>query len=216
MADRTLRRSYNGNGGIAEPVSIADDSDSRSASESIGTGSDNDSQSLRNGAETERESDGAGGIGYVTVDPSNLSDYIRDESARSSNDRNSRRTRKPRSDAGRPRGTRTRKSAEIPTLVTIHNLLNSWGQFLFKELELDAEEKQKLDAALENFAQYHELPLISPKTASTMELLNCLAMVYGPRVFVITNRMKMEARIKKAKKVSPINQVPNVQYEAVQ
>lgn len=203
MADRTLRRAYNRTNGVEEPVPNATGSDEGSAPVTVSGNTDADTSINGNGENAIGESHSAERIGYVTVDPSNLGDYIESESRAASERNNGNRTRKPRSDAGKPRGTRTRKGAEIPTLVTIHNLLNSWGQFLFKELELDEEEKKKLDSALETFAQYHELPLLSQKRASELELANVLAMVYGPRFYVIYNKMKMEARIKHAKKVNP-------------
>lgn len=218
MANRTLRRAYNRDEGNALSAANANGSDAGDASESVIGDKNADTISNGDGEESIGESDSAGGIGYVTVDPSNLGDYIVAESSRNRDDNGdgNRRSRKPRADAGKPRGTRTRKSAEIPTLVTIHNILNSWGQFLFKELALDSEEKDKLDKALANFAEYHELPLLSPKTASTIELLNALAMVYGPRVYVIQARLSMEAKIKRAKKVNPFVAHKNESQDAVQ
>lgn len=202
MANRTLRRAYtqangssNGSAEVSGVEPVADDSE-------LGGNEDADIRVDGNGEESERESDSNGSIGYVTIDPADLRDFIGNGGTDANSNGN--RTRKPRSDSGQKRGTRgpRKKSAEIPTLVTVHNLLNSWGQFLFKELELDPTEKEKLDAALANFAEYHELPLLSPKRASELELLNALAMAYGPRIFCIYHRMEAEAKIKKAKNVT--------------
>ena len=216
MANRTLRRAYteaDGTNHGSEEVSGVDES---AINADNGGVPDIDSLSNGDGKEPGPEFDGSSSIGYVTIDPASLGDYIDQQS--SADNGNGDRARKQRSDAGKPRGTRgrPRKQAEIPTLVTIHNLFQSLASVRFKDFELDKEEKEKIDAALTNFAAYHELPLMSPKTASTIELLNALGMVYGPRIYTANVKRKLNAASKRAKKANPFVMSQTAQQEAVQ
>lgn len=215
MANRTLRRAYteadrtnHGSEEVSGVIESAINADN-------GGITDTDSRTNGDGKEPGGESDSVSSIGYVTIDPASLGEYIDQQSA---DNGNGDRARKQRSDAGKPRGTRgrPRKQAEIPTLVTIHNLFQSLASVKFKDFELDKEEKEKIDAALTNFAAYHELPLMSPKTASTIELLNALGMVYGPRIYTANVKRKMNAASKRAKKANPFVMSQTTQQEAVQ
>lgn len=207
MANRTLRRPYNGTERESQPDAGTNGSDTGSESElesgiettdSIvdGTGNDNEHEPVSNGS-----------IGYVTVDPSNLGEFIASGGSTGNND-GSGRTRKPRSDAGKPRGTRAGKKKAQETVEPFLMMAHQWAAVLLHtpELELEQNEAKQLSDAYAVFCQHHDIPVLSEKRMSEINLIGAALIIYGPRMVAVRNRIKQESRAKRAKNVTPFQQ----------
>jgi hypothetical protein len=73
------------------------------------------------------------------------------------------------------------------------------------ELMLEESEIKKLSDAYETFTEYHEVPLLTPKRMSEVNLIATACMLYGPRLIAIRNRHRDEKR-----QAQPIPQRANV------
>lgn len=116
--------------------------------------------------------------------------------------------RKTRSDKGKPRGTRSAKTAFQSDLgvggfseaiQAIHMALA--GIAKCPELELDDEEAQKVTKALDELAAFYNVQP-SPQAKVWMNFTGAMSAVYGPRFFAIRARMRKEAE-NRTKKVVP-------------
>jgi hypothetical protein len=205
MADRTLRRSYIGttpdtrdndsaNGSIAIESQSSDES-------SDGT----DNATVGNGEDTERDTERVGGsVRIVEVNPDELTDYIERDSNSDGNGTgdSTRKQRRKRGPNKRTTGAKKAQEAIEPFLLMAH----TWAAVFLKtpEIALTTEEAKKLSDAYTNFCEYHDIPILSPKRMSEVNMILALGMVYGPRVIAVRNRIKEEARVKKARNVTPI------------
>jgi hypothetical protein len=200
MANRSLRRSYGGDASNSNGISTAVGSEPGSESESV-DGIADANQEL-DGTGNEREPDTIGNsssVGVVEIDPEQLGDYIAGNGAGAESDSGTRKRR------GRKPGTKNgRKKAEAsvkPFLLMAHQ----WAAVLLKtpELMIDETEAQSLSDAYDVFCEHHEVPILSPKRMSEINLIAAMALVYGPRFVAVRNRTKDEKKIKHAKNVTP-------------
>jgi len=193
MANRSLRRAPS----RAELAPVLVDEPVREYVHSTviesGTEPDTDSSSGGNDNEPVSVSDSPKRIGVIEIDPNELDSVIRERSD-NRDDSGGKRTRKPRSDNGVKRGRKSRKEApqNVEALVT---MVHTWAAVLLKtpELMLDQSEVKQLNAAYETFSEHHEVPLISPKRLSEINLIGAMCMIYGTR-FVAVSKRKKEAR----------------------
>jgi hypothetical protein len=182
-----------GDVGLSEPIEAA-----------IGDTGANDSV-------IESESDRVDFGGAVEIDPAKLDEYIRADTRTGTGDSDggpTRRTRHTRSDAGRPRKQRGRKETaqDIGPLLT---MAHTWASVLLKtpELALDGSEVEQLSKAYGVFCEYHEVPVLTPKRASEINMIAAVCVVYGTRLFAIKNRKKAEAE--ERKRAANIRPFPN-------
>jgi hypothetical protein len=176
-----------------------------SESERINGEPDADRTVVGDGENTERDTERDGGsIGVVEIDPSNLSEYIaRGSTGSGSGDS----TRQRRKRGPNKRTTGAKKAADsVKPFVT---LAHQWAAALLKtpELLLTEEETEKFNSAYVNFCQYHEIPILSDKRMSEINLIATLCLIYGPRYVAIRNRHKQERAAKRATNVTPITAV---------
>lgn len=141
-----------------------------------------------------------GGTGTAT--PGNASNSGSDGNQSTASD-----ARKPRSDKGRPRGSRTAKAAESVYLGGFEDAIFALHLGLAavakcEELELDEDEAKKVTIALDRLAKhYHVEPTETQKI--WMQFAGAMTAVYGPRVIAIKKRLEREANLK-GEKVVPI------------
>lgn len=217
MVNRTLRRPYTQTNGSSDGSAQVSGVESDTDVVESGRDTDVDSSSNGNDQNTIGESDSAGGIGYVTIDPNNI-DFGAVARDTANND-GSYSTRKRRSDAGQKRGTRgPRKTDKTASLSSLFLLVDTWANALLKipELELDEKERKGLTDALDNFEKYHEIPMLSAKRQSEINLILAFGFAYVPRIGLINKRMQHEARVKKARNVTPFTATQQEHDAAVQ
>lgn len=205
MADRTLRRSYDeaNRSGIGMPQ--VNRTESESDDSELGGNSDSDNSVNGNGQNSERESDSTSRVGYVTIDPEKLGEYIARDNENTSDGSGS---RKRRSDAGQKRGKRgTRETGKSASLSSLFCLVDNWANVLLKipELELSDADRKKLVDALDTFEKYHEIPMLSAKRQSEINLILAFGSTYFPRMILMNKRIKENSKVRKAKNVTPIN-----------
>lgn len=209
MADRTLRRSYIGT--IPNPV-IDGDADGSIADiieDGAGTSGADDNSTVGDGEDTERDTERAGGgVRIVEIDPEQLGEYIARDGAGTGNGAdNGDGTRKRRK-----RGPNKRTTGKVKAQETVEPFLlmaHTWAAVFLKcpEIALTQDEAKRLSDSYANFCEYHDIPILSAKRMSEINMILALGMVYGPRVVAVRNRIKEEAKVKKAKNVTPISQV---------
>lgn len=87
--------------------------------------------------------------------------------------------------------------------MMIHTLMAS----KVPEMAMTSDEAERVSSAYVNFCDHHDIPILSAKRLSEVELISMLWMVYGTRVIAIRSRMKDDVRAAKARNVTPITQV---------
>lgn len=201
MANRTLRRNASGNDSTADTNADTNGSVARSEPELTIRESDPDSESDGNGSNNEPNSDRSSGIGAVEIDPEQLGEFIASGTNDSSDGTRKRRGRKPGVKYG-PRKSKAQETIE-PFLMMAHN----WAAVLLKtpEIALAQEEAKQLSDAYTAFCQYHNVPILSAKRMSEINMIAALALVYGPRMIAVKNRVKQtreENKVKQARNVT--------------
>lgn len=204
MADRTLRRPYNGAVADAGTNGSATSGIDGSEPQRVSGESNADTQSVGNGADTERDTErDGGGVRVVEIDPSNLSEYIARDSAGNGSGDTGTRTRRKRGPNKRTTGEKKAADSVKPFLMMAH----TWAAVFLKtpELELAESEAEQLNAAYANFCEYHEIPIFTAKRMSEINMVAALLLVYGPRFVAVRARHKEERKEAQAKKVISIN-----------
>lgn len=203
MADRSLRRTIHGSGKptviLSEPIAGDDSGVSRDA----GTEQNIDRSSDADDRNANLESNGTERIRVVEIAPERLSEFIEQRAADRDNgtgdgdgNGSERRTRKPRADAGQRRGKRG-KSKEAPqNIEPLVTMVHTWASILFKtpELMLDAEESKGLSDAYAQFCEHHDVPIMTEKRMSEINLVIAVLSLYGPRFVAFKNRKKNESQ----------------------
>lgn len=206
MANRTLRRSYNRTEQSVQSDAIADGSDESTTGQSELGVSEPDSSVDGDGSESVREfvSD-SGSVRVVEIDPERIDEFIANGGS-DSGDGNSEPRKRRKYTRRNATGRKKAQETIAPFLMLAHN----WASVLLKtpELSLSEDEAKKLDEAYVSFCEYHDVPALSPKRMSEINLIAAACMVYGPRFVAWRNRVKDEARLKRAKNVTNINQQP--------
>lgn len=172
----------NGDGRIQNADSVIDADGNRAEQESV------------------YDSNGDSSVKYVEIDPDKLGEYISGNGADS----------EPRKRRGRKPGSKNtaggKKAAQTvePFLIMAHQ----WAAVLLKTPEIMLEEKEakSLSDAYSVFCQHHNVPVISEKRMSEINMIAALALVYGPRIIAVRNRVKEENKLKKAKNVTSFTQ----------
>lgn len=202
MANRSIRRANNADAGNTFTISSPTGSDERSKSEQLERVENTDSIVDGDGDDTESNSvSDSGSIGTVTIDPEQLDEFIANGGSGDSADSGTRKRR------GRKPGSKNRtnsKKAEI-TLEPLLMMAHTWASVLLKtpELALEQNEAKQLSDAYSVFCEHHEVPVISPKRMSEINMVAAICMVYGPRVIAARNRKREERKVKQAKNVTP-------------
>lgn len=206
MVNRTLRRPYIGTKPSVQSGASADGSVARIDDEPEQREPDTDRRVDNDGEESIRESSrDSSSFTTVEIDPERIDEYIarggtQSNSGRDDSDSEPRKRRKytRRSVNGRKKAQETVE----PFVLMAH----TWAGTLLKtpELIMTPEEAKQLSDAYASFCEYHEVPILTPKRMSELNLIAVLFMLYGPRFVAWRARMK-EERVKKAK---PINVTP--------
>lgn len=203
MANRTLRRNYTESTESANSFAVSDGRAQGSESERIEREPDPDTIVNGNGNVNESDigSDG-GGVSAIEIDPEQLGDLIAGNGTGSDNgsDTRKRRGRKPGS---KNRSGKAKAEASVePFLMMAH----TWASVLLKtpEIALEASEAKQLSDAYSVFCEHHDVPVLSPKRLSEINLIAAMFMVYGPRFVAVRNRIKQDKAAKSAKNVTPI------------
>lgn len=207
MANRTLRRSYGGTRESTGELPGIIDGDVGSQPNSAGTIVTDDSATVVDGTDaigdTERVSSS---VGAVEIDPNELDEFIARDSDRTGDGNvNADGTRKHRKRGPNKRTTGAAKAeASVEPFITmVHALM----QAKIPEMELAEGEAKRVSDAYIDFCVHHEIPILSAKRMSEINLISALWMVYGTRVIAIRNRMKEEAKVKKARNITPMQAV---------
>jgi len=195
MVNKSIRQRINGvakSESVERNVNVSDD-------DSVSGESESESNVTRNTSADDNDSDGqpdsVKSVGVVEVSPGELSEYIagRVADAGSDSGSDSGRTRRKRSDSG---GKRTRKSKQETNapLVPLINMVHTWASIMLKtpELMLDETETKALSEAYDEFSQHHDVPILSAKRMSEINLGVALLTVYGTRVVAINRRRKQQ------------------------
>jgi hypothetical protein len=201
---RTLRKPIrftepiSGDGNVAESVSGTEPN--------ADTGADgNDSHVDRQSFSVKRDGD-SGTIGIIEVDPEQLGNVIRDRAGSGGGDGDGSGTgRRQRSDKGTKRGTRKRKAVD-QNYEAVVSMVHTWASVLLKtpEIELEQDEAKRLANAYNEFCQWHDVPILTPKRMSEINLVAVALSLYGPRFVAWRNRMKQERQEKRGN-IHPIN-----------
>jgi hypothetical protein len=95
-------------------------------------------------------------------------------------------------------------------------MVHTWASVLLKtpEIELEQSEAKKLADAYNEFCQWHDVPILTPKRMSEINLVAVALSMYGPRYVAWRNRMK-EERLNKRGIITPINQQQSAQHAPV-
>lgn len=199
MVDRTLRRAYAGTNGNEDTISDGDGGGKGSESEQSERITNTDSGVDGNGDIGESDIDGSSGIGAVEIDPEQLGEFIASGGANGDSG-------EPRKRRGRKPGSKNagRKKAEA-TIEPFILMAHQWAAVFLKtpELMLSSDEAKKLSEAYENFCEYHDVPVLSPKRLSEINMIAAIGLVYGPRFVAVKNRIKEENKMKRAKNAGP-------------
>lgn len=203
MANRTLRRSYGGTRESEGELSGIIEGDVGSKPDESGTIDGNDSATIDDGADTIGDAERAGSIGSVTIDPAELDSHIAGDSDSGSDSGTGKRPRKKRGPNKRTTGAKKAQDSIAPFVMMIHTLMAS----KVPEMAMTSDEAERVSSAYVNFCDHHDIPILSAKRLSEVELISMLWMVYGTRVIAIRSRMKDDVRAAKARNVTPITQV---------
>jgi hypothetical protein len=205
MANRTLRRDHASVSNAANTFPISTRSNSDSESERVERVENTDPIVVGDSNESESDVDNVGGVGSVTIDPEQLSEYINGTDGRDDNGES--RKRRKRGPNKRTTGKTGKAKAEAsvePFLLMAHN----WAAVLLKtpEIALSEMEAKQLSDAYSNFCEYHEIPILTPKRMSEIDLIAAMCLVYGSRFVAVRNRMKEDKAAKRARNITPIDQ----------
>jgi hypothetical protein len=172
-----------------------------------GTESDVDREPSSDDRDVDEQSNSTNSVNVVSIEPGTLSEFIAERAAERAADSGSGddngRTRRRRSDSGVKRGRKSRKETNAP-LVPLINMVHTWASVILKapELILEESEQEQLSKAYDEFAQYHDVPILSEKRISEINLGVAVLMIYGTRIVAIRNRKKEE-------KASNVTRMPN-------
>ena len=207
MVNRTLRRAYTRTDGDT-PVSIGADGSITDLVESgAGTISADDSATVVDGKDTIGDAERvSSSVGAVEIDPNELDEFIARDSDRAGDgsvNPDGTRKRRKRGPNKRTTGAAKAEASVEPFITMVHALM----QAKIPEMELAEGEAKRVSDAYIDFCVHHEIPILSEKRMSEINLISALWMVYGTRVIAIRNRMKEEAKVKKARNVTPMQAV---------
>jgi len=209
MADRTLRRTYNGASGNAPIDANADGGGIgivNADAVSDGATDGDESTVVIDDSNDVGNSDSVSSVGSVEIDPAELTEFIARDSAGNAGGNSDngeprkRRGRKP--GTGRKPGSKKAQETVAPFLLMAHQ----WGAVLLKtpEIALSTDEAKQLSDAYSAFCEYHDVPVLSPKRMSEINMIAALCLVYGPRVVAIGARRRQARREKNTGNVTPI------------
>lgn len=192
---RTLRRKQN----VAGNGAGTDATDQRTVASESGTVSTSKQHVDSTERNTVVASDASSGDsatirnGVIEVDPNQLDAYIardtsdgRDSSSGSDSDSG---TRKRRTYT-----RRTRSKEAPPNIEAVATMLHTLAATVLHtpELILAPEETKQLSDAYANFCEYHDVPILTPKRMSEIQLISTAFMIYGTRLVAIRNRKRTE------------------------
>ena len=209
MVNRTLRRSYSETRQSNDAVRDTVDSESGSSKELVGGIANLDTSAVGDDTNDERDIDRvSSSVGIVEIDPERISDYIAgggtDTGDASGTGKRTRRKRGPN------KRTINKKSA-TETIEPFLGMVHTLAATVLKtpELLLEDDECKQLSNAYVEFCKHHDVPVLSEKRMSEVQLVSAMFMIYGPRVFAMRARWKEEAAARRAKNVTPIQQRAN-------
>ena len=203
MANRTLRRAYGGISGDEGQLSGIIEGDVGSKPDGDGTVESVDNATVTDGPDTIGDTERDSSIGSVTIDPADLDAFIAGDSADSGSDNGTgKRPRKKRGPNKRTTGAKKAQDSIAPFIMMVHTLMAA----TVPEMAMTESEAERVSSAYVNFCEHHDIPILSAKRMSEIELVSMIWMVYGTRVIAIRNRIKEDAKIAAAKKVTPITQ----------
>lgn len=142
-----------------------------------------------------------GGDSGSTIDPASFGGSNNDSEPRS---------RKQRSDRGRPRGPRSEKADKIDLgdfaqiLSEIHSGIAMMVNVPELSLDENSQEHIKLARAIERVKRHYDLPNISPVAVDWFMLAKTAGLIYGSRIIAYNLR-------RRAENARPINQPAQVQ-----
>lgn len=209
MVDGQVRRTLKRTAKPANVIHVQSGDVGNDIEDESGAVTNDDTESVINSEYANGESGSVKRIGVVEVNPNELGEFIASGGA----DTISERKRRTRSDAGTKRGTRRRKAQGDQNYEAVIAMVHTWASVLLKtpELQLDQTEVKNLAGAYEEFCNYHDVPILTPKRMSEINLIAVALTTYGTRMVAIRNRKREE----RAAKVVPINQQSNAQHNAV-
>lgn len=82
------------------------------------------------------------------------------------------------------------------------------------EMLLTPDEAKRVADVYTDFCENHEIPVLSAKRMSEINMVTMLFSVYGTRLVAIRNRMKEDERVKHAKNVTHAHREPITIREA--
>ena len=209
MANRTLRRAYGGTRESTGELSGVIDGDVGSERERIEREPDTDNGAVGNGEVIERDTErDSGSVRIVEIDPEQLDSYIAGDSDGNGNDSGNGAGKRPRKKRGPNKRTTGAKKAQ-ETVEPFLLMAHTWAAVFLKtpEIALAPEEAKQLSDAYSTFCDYHDIPILSPKRMSEINMIAALLLVYAPRVVAVRNRIREEKTVKNARKVQPIQAV---------
>lgn len=190
---RTLKRSVKPTVISSEPISgdehvTIDESGTVTAADTSAIGDDNEPFVERNRAQR---------IGVVEVDPERIGEFINERAAGSGSGDSSgeRRTRRARSDSGKPRNKRRGKETP-PNVEALVTMVHTWASVILKtpELMLEPTEVKQLSDAYTTFSEFHEVPILTEKRVSEINLIATVCAIYGTRFVAISKRKKEQKK----------------------
>jgi hypothetical protein len=204
MVKRTFRQPHDGviSNTNSDAGTNGSAEDSAHSSDAAIDGTDN--TVVWDGKDTERDTERTGSsVRIVEIDPESIDDYIASGgSGNGDSTGDEPRKRRKRGPNKRTTGAKKAQDSVEPFILMAH----TWAAAFLKtpELQLEKEEAKQISDAYIEFCQYHDVPMLSPKRLSEINLIAALGLVYVPRVIAIRNRTKEERRAANAKKVQVI------------
>jgi hypothetical protein len=216
MANRTLRRNRTQPEG--NPVSVPNVivNDAGNDGEPIERIADDVERSDGNVDDSAEQPNSVGGVQYTEFDPTQYEQRTVTGSDNDNGDSDGSRTRRRRSDAGQPRGERgKRRATAAESIAPFVTMAHTWAASILKTPELMLEEKEakQLSDAYEVFCKHHDVPVMSAKRMSEIQMLGALGMIYGTRFVAIRERWKEERAARRSHKVIQLG-VNNVSQTA--
>lgn len=206
MADRSLRRAANG-GNVAE-----DGTQQQRLGDTISvptlprvepnepiSDADNHRVTDTDDSDVDSESNRTVGIGIVEVSPDQLDKFIAGRATEHDAGDGGTSTRKRRSDSGTRRGSSGKRGGkrgkeETTNLAPLLTMVGTWASVLLKtpEFMFDETEVKTLSDSYATFAEHHDVPQLTEKRMSEINLTIAILSVAGPRIVAISNRKKNE------------------------
>jgi hypothetical protein len=193
MVDGQTRRTLRKRGEPTDGVTVSIDRGGNLTPNESGTIEVSDRKPDSDDRDANKQSNGAERIGVVEVEPKRLGEFIANGGAGAGSDSADGGDSGTHKRRGRKPGTKNKSRKEAPQNVeALVTMVHTWAAVLLKtpELMLEETEVKSLSDAYSEFCQWHDVPILTPKRMSEINLIATGLLIYGTRFVAIKKRMK--------------------------